>query len=277
LAVLPLVCGCLLTTSLDGLSGGGETAATPDAAPTPGTPPEKPPDVPPPPGDDDASTTHDTGAADTAADGTPDAPPGPITFVQVNANAMGKTTALAVALAKPVQAHSAIVVAGDVGGMPVISIADTLGSAFTPVTMFDSNRSERMFIYVALDVTGGADTVTLTLPVAAGIELYVHEYANIARSGAFDKQSCSIGTASSQVTDGMKSGKVTTISPNELLFGLAISGSVDPGTGFAPRSRLNANVTEDRIGATAGDYEATATVTSAPDNWTMCMATFRGL
>jgi hypothetical protein len=129
---------------------------------------------------------------------------------------------------------------------------------------------DRFDIELASDVRGGPVTVTVELSDPGGnLDLYVLEYTGLARSNAYD-----IGASQSGTQSAMASGSALTRDDNELIFGFGVAIGVDAGAGFTPRSTVADNVTEDMIGARAGPYQTTATMTNGAC-WEMIMATFR--
>jgi hypothetical protein len=250
--LLPLAAGCLFP-SLDGLSrDSGTDAPYDDVAIEAAT---------------DAPSIES--GIDAASDVTP--PPPPITFVQVAATDFGANLTGQLAFATDVTAHDAIIACATFDNTSAtLSLSDSLGSSFTtllgPVDVAASSR--RHYLFAALDVAGGSDTITATLSAAAPsrFEVYIHEYANVS---AYDVGRAAIGTSAS-----MTSGTMNLSGSNELLFGYAWSSdTVTVGSGFTARSTAYSNVTEDMIVTSAGSYEATASQNS--NAWAMLAAAFK--
>ncbi|MCL2451206.1 MAG: hypothetical protein FWD17_19850, partial [Polyangiaceae bacterium] len=167
-------------------------------------------------------------AADTAdvvamADGTADAdeasidaqPPDAshvIAYVQGTASqaTTALTSSVTVAFPYPVTAGDTLVVAADYdtadSNYAGIQITDTLDSQFV-LAVGPIDNGYPNFIYYALDVQGGIDTLTLTLtePSPSFIEFYIHEYSGIA---ALDVAAGATGT-----TTVMSSGTAVTTAP----------------------------------------------------------------
>jgi len=180
------------------------------------------------------------------------------------------------ALNQDVLAHDAIIVAFNIDGALTPShVTDTLGNSYTkvvgPAVAYGSNS----YIYVAADIAGGADSVTVTLSGVAmsDFEVFVQEYSGLATSNPFDKGSSSSGT--SLAVDGMVSGFVTTTFPYELIFAYGWDGIGVAGTGFTQTSSFEDDLTEGRVVTSIGMYQATATMTEGSE-WQLVMATFRG-
>jgi hypothetical protein len=201
-----------------------------------------------------------------------------IQFVQASA-VQGKNTSSAVAtFPNGVLPHSAIVVAMDpnqAGGGTITQVTDTMGSSYTIVGgPFPAPTGYAFYLAVAFDVSGGDNvkvTATMNAPTSS-LEIYIHEYSGIASLDgvAFNKSS-----TATTVRDGM-TVSLTTVAPNELLFGFAAAGAVSVGSLFNVRSTLNANVTEDRAAAAPGAYDVTATGVSTRGGWGFVAASFVG-
>jgi hypothetical protein len=248
---------CLLLEPLSGLSGGTPS----DAA--------RPP--PAPDGDGVGEASSPAGEAGV------DAHPG-IEFVQAIAAQSKNASTTKATFSNAVLPHSAVVVALDLsqeGGQTVMHVTDTMGSSYAILTGPSlAPTGYAFYLAAAFDVSGGDQVkVTATLSATtADCEIYIHEYSGIASFGeaAFNK-----AATPTKVRDGM-TVLLTTVAPNELLFGFATAGAVSPGTQFDVRSTFNANVTEDRIAGTPGSYEVTATGVDTPTGWGFAAASFLG-
>jgi len=227
----------------------------------------------------EAGSVDDGGAADVhTSDASPDdaeagevATCGSASIASVQALATEGASSKTVSIALTnVDAHDAIVVALDHNSFANAVVSDSHGNTYRPVVgPFDAD-SYRHWIFAALDVVGGTDTVTATLdsPGQNVFEFYVHEFHNVA---AFDIGRASAGTATGK--DAMNSGEAMTRCGNELIFGYGVTGAASLGTGFVPLSRFHFNVTEFRVAAEPGRYAATATMTTGTQ-WSMMMAAF---
>jgi hypothetical protein len=196
----------------------------------------------------------------------------PISFVQVKSVApTAKLTTLTLNAA--VTAHDAIIVCLNYPSTTglLVDLSDDLGNTYDVVVGPIDAGGDLHYVAVALDVIGGTDSVTLTLPLPPnGADLFVLEYAGLALANAFDVSAHQSGT-----TTAMTSGNATTTSAHELVLGYAEADAATRGTGFANRETLNGNMVEDQVVNATGAYSATATTTTAT-TWTMIMATFRG-
>jgi hypothetical protein len=218
--------------------------------------------------DADSGATPDDGSTDDGSGEAASPDGGGPAYVQGTAVAVSKTgMSASLSFDNDVQDHDAIVVAVDFQTTPGLRVTDSLGNMFQPALSPIPNTGTTCAIYYALDVQGGADTVTVsTMPGNSNsFELYIHEYSGIA---GLDGASGNTG-----MTALMESGFVTTTAPNDLVFGFGVTGGATSGTGFTLRSALDSNVTEDEIAAAPGPHEATAR-TQAGAGWTMLMAAF---
>jgi hypothetical protein len=194
-------------------------------------------------------------------------------FVQLQDGGVSHTAStFSLSFDNVVQAHDTLVVAVDYGISNTLdlTVTDSLGNLFqeagpTQVALAGTNCS----IWYALDVLGGSDKVTVGTSANTGfIELYIHEYSGISGLDVFKGQSANTGTGTL-----MESGFGVTTAPNDLIFGFGVTGGANSGPTFKLRSSFNSNVTEDKIAATMGSYEATAT-TSTQTGYIMLMAAF---
>jgi hypothetical protein len=226
--------------------------------------------------DGPAALDADAGEA-TTADGGPglDAPVTPETSVAsptiVQLNAAQADPGVSVATIQfpgPVTAHDTLVVAFDYDAYPDVTVTDSLNNVFQPA-IGPVGTGVNCWIWYALDVAGGVDTITLTAAYAPPtfFEYYIHEYAGIS---ALDGTA---GRNDATASGLMESGFVTTMAANELVFGFGVTGTAYLGSGFTVRSQFNHNITEDRIFAAPGAIEATAY--TQDNGWTMLVATFK--
>jgi hypothetical protein len=252
---------------ISGLSGGGVEAGGPELGSQDG-------------GQGDASQVGDSAPGPTGDSGDSGGPSTPaIAFLQARENDTSTALSLSTTFPSDVRAHSAIIVCVTIYtlAVSVTGISDSHGSNFTTVVgPFDANGT-RHYIAAAFDVSGGPDTVTVTVNgnPSPFLGMHIHEYSGLARTGAFDVGSSAAGT--SNAVDGMASGAKMTNADNELIFGYGVSSDTAyPGTGFTARSGFSTgDVTEDKIVSARGTYQANATMVSGV-HWAMLMATFKG-
>jgi hypothetical protein len=198
-------------------------------------------------------------------------------FVQANATfaygaGNGSPIQVTVMLNAPVQAHHSLIVAARFSvGMPP-ALTDTLHNTFTKIVGPFGNQTDPWCAiwYVQDAGQGGTESVTATLDATTmydSISLYVHEYSGL---GSVDDTATKAGSGMA-----IDSGPLMTSAYDDLVFAFAASGSVSPGDGFAPRSRVYSQVTEDTIAATPGSHPALAILGGTTGNWVMVAASFK--
>jgi hypothetical protein len=140
---------------------------------------------------------------------------------------------------------------------PPVSVSDTLGNSYAQVgTTHGQGLSQT--IYLAPNIHGGANSVTVTFGSAVSYpDVRVLEYGGLATSQPLDAIQGATGSgarASSQ--------NLTTTSANDLIVGLGMTAGAFSGAGGGFRARVvtapDGDIAEDRTGATAGAYAATA-------------------
>ena len=150
------------------------------------------------------------------------------------------------------------------------SVADSQGNAFTPVGgQLTSPGGARSRVYYARNITGGPDTVTVTLSAnSAWIELYLSEYSGVDPTNPIDVQAGTTGGAGP-----VSSGNATTTVAGDVIYGFCLADSTcTVGSGFTARSTLNNNLVEDEKAGTPGSYAATGT---SNNGWTMRMVALK--
>jgi hypothetical protein len=257
-------------TTSDGPEDAGSPTPPPDASDGAGALVEAPFDAAAPPpdtgpiadGSDDSPSTPDVSTH-------PDAPvtPGMINLVQQNATVglSDAGTTIAITFATPVTAHDTLVIGVDATSLGSVSATDSRGNTYTLATKTADGGQAAAILY-ALDVTGGSDTVTLTVGNNVDAEIYAHEYSGI---GSFVGGSSMMGTGTA-----MSSGVVPNAAVGDLLFGYGVAGAVQAGAGFTTRLTLNANLTEDMIVQNPAMAQALASSTGGFD-WLCLAAAFR--
>jgi hypothetical protein len=191
-----------------------------------------------------------------------------------NMNGMMATT---ITLPNPVVAHDAIIVAMSVATNAVTldAITDTAGNTYAIVLGPVEDAGSRAYIALAMDVAPGPTAVTAFLSATpnSSLELFANEYANIARTAAFDDSSFGIGMTFG--LDAMQSGLVTTRQAGELLYAYGLGPCVHAGSGLDLRTDYHGDVTEDLIvGAGPHQMTATATCPATGNHWQLLAASF---
>jgi hypothetical protein len=244
-------------------SGNGtNTPSTPDGAADDG------PGVSP--GDGGGSTPDAAGANPDGGSGSDAAGITPV-FVQSTSTSVKGPPSAQVSWTLDLTAHSVLVAGVTVdatshpqSGPP--TVVDTLGNVYTmrlPVTQ----GSSLFYLFVAEDAKAGPDEVTAqSSSLSAGIELYLHEYSGVPRVGAVESIAYSVGPCTDGATDCMATPLMDASAPQSIIFGFGISNQVNAGTFFQMRENRDFNVTEDRLVAGPGQYQAVATKVGGPAN-----------
>jgi hypothetical protein len=219
----------------------------------------------------------DDSSPDGPNDSSPDVPnesaPAPrIQYVQSVSGSNNYIHALwAVTFANPVTVNDTIVVAANEMTTGAPNVSDSLGNQFSSTPGVPNGNAESWIFYAPV-VTGGMDTITVSMPGNPSgtlLDVYALEYSGVAALDAVTGQN---GT-----TSDMHSGFVTTTGPGDLIFGFGVvvpMGSADPGMGFLAREKQHDNVTEDEIFPGPGRVEASAIMTGG-NAWTTMVAAFK--
>jgi len=160
-----------------------------------------------------------------------------------------------------------------------VSLTDSAGNTYvsavgpTPSGGDGSNAQ----VFYAKNIFGGSNTVSANFTTAITTRgvLYVHEYSGLDQIAPVDTVVAASGAAAT-----MDSGFLSTASGNELLF-MAGESNGRTVTRLGPRSipryrtraRRYGNITADKVVATAGSYDATATQSGT--GWIMQLVAFK--
>jgi chitodextrinase len=195
-------------------------------------------------------------------------------FVQAAALQITSGASVSVVFANPTTSGNLIVayVIWDNSGS--VTLSDSRGNTYTSAvgpTKYSGNKTNAQVFY-AKNIEGGATTLKATFATTVtsyGI-LYIHEYSGLDQTNPLDVTGAASGSSAS-----MNSGSATTNYAVELLFGAGESNetATNAGTGYTARSVGYGNITEDRIAAMTGSYNATATQNG--NAWVMQLATFK--
>jgi chitodextrinase len=158
----------------------------------------------------------------------------------------------------------------------VSSITDTKNNSYAkavgPTTGTGALAGWRQELWYARNVIGGSGlNVTATFDGIFNGEkaITAHEYAGLDTVAPLDVTAAQTGSGANA-----SSGTGTTTTASEMIFGAALMGTCgSPGSGFAGRSSLGCNVSEDRIVTTTGSYAAV--VANTAQSTIVQMATFR--
>ncbi len=217
----------------------------------------------------------------TVASATTPAAAAPIAFVQVNyaAPQTAQTSVSVPFTAAQGAGHLNVVVVGwNDATRQVLTVSDTKGNAYLRAVgpTVQAGTATQSIYYAANIAPAGANgnTVTVTFDGAARYaDVRIAEYAGIDPANPVDGVAAAQGSGTSS-----NSGLVATTNANDLLVGANLVQSLTTGAGASFTSRIittpDRDILEDRIVATAGSYNATASMASGA--WIMQLVAFRG-
>jgi hypothetical protein len=194
------------------------------------------------------------------------------TFVQAASNANSATAKSAsLAFAENTLAGDVILVGFDFADTSAsLSVTDSQGNTFTEVgSQLTSPGGSGSVVYLAKNIKGGADTITVNLASNSGwLELFLTEYSGVNPTNPIDVQAGASGSAGS-----VSSGNATTAYAGDIIYGFCVADwSCTVGSGFTAWSTFNDNLIESKTAGSAGAYAATG---SANNGWTMQMVALR--
>ena len=193
------------------------------------------------------------------------------TLVQKKFLRLTSGTSVSIKLAKASKAGDLIVAYVVWDNADPVSVTDSSGNPYTNVGGPNVGAGVSTQIFYAGNVAAGKTTVTANFatPVTARGALYVNEYSGIDPTAPLGPTVAASGTAAA-----MDSGSVSTTNANVLLFAGGSSSKLVTrgGRGYRTRARNYGNLTEDRIAATPGSYDATATQNGTA--WSLLLVAF---
>jgi hypothetical protein len=203
----------------------------------------------------------------------------PITLVQHTGKDAGTTSSSTLAFAAANTAGNwigVIVRAAQTG--QVFTVSDTRNNTYRRAIQYTETVDRTsLAIFYAENITGGANTVTVSDSLGGTLRFAIAEYAGVALTNSLDVTTAAQGTGTA-----MSSGPMTTTANGDLVLGLlstADAATFTAGTGFTVQERVPAApntklAVEDRIQTTAGSITATGTA-SVANNWGAAAAAFR--
>jgi O-glycosyl hydrolase len=202
------------------------------------------------------------------------------TLVQHTSVGAGTQTTYTLPFASNVTSGNFIsVVVSSTSATEVYTVTDSLGNTYhQAVQQSQSTGGTTAAIYYAMNISGGADNVTVAQSVSAHLNFAILEYSGIATTSALDVTASNTGTGTA-----VSSGSATTTANGDLLIGgLMASGAgftFTAGTGYTIEEAVSAApstflVAEDQVQTSAGSASATATV-SASNPWAATFAAFK--
>jgi phosphatidylinositol-3-phosphatase len=159
------------------------------------------------------------------------------------------------------------------GAQPRVS--DSQGNSYSLATNGNNTTFQQgLAIFYAANVKGGADTVTLSVSVAASyLRLNVQEYTGVATTNPVDGTAQNIDTKGTSAANGVTSDSGVTTQTGDLIFGAVMGDSgnnttVTAGTGATQRvvghnGADDPLASEDLIQTSAGSVAATFTFSMA--------------
>jgi hypothetical protein len=185
-----------------------------------------------------------------------------------------------IAFSSPVTAGNAIVVivSGADGETDDLTITDSLSNTYTQIALCN-----QVTVFIALNISGGANTVSVYgNPLTAGCVL-IAEYAGLVMSSAFDTDNTLYYDSYSEVTPSSPNLSMTTSSSDLILTIFASDAVCTPGAAEYT-TRLTASNSADDSGTlcladtvgAAGSYSAAWTSTSFSDMWSALLIGLKG-
>jgi Abnormal spindle-like microcephaly-assoc'd, ASPM-SPD-2-Hydin len=171
----------------------------------------------------------------------------------------------------------AVVIQGGQAG-EAFSVTDSQGNTYQQAIQTNENPTgETIAIYYAMNVAGGANTVSLFQPLLGSFRFAIQEYSGVSKTNALDVAAAAQGSSASP-----SSGNVTTTASGDLLLGgiLTAGGeSYTAGSSYVieesqPAEPSTNVIAEYQIRATAGSSAANASL-GATDFWAAVLAAFK--
>ncbi|HKV64028.1 MAG TPA: IPT/TIG domain-containing protein [Candidatus Acidoferrum sp.] len=163
-----------------------------------------------------------------------------------------------------------------------LTVSDTHGNTYRQAVQsnetLDAPNGETFAIYYAENISGGANTVTVSQSITNNtLRFAILEYSGVATSNSLDVIAAAQGTGTTP-----NSGNATTTAGGDLVLGMVVTANgatMTAGSGFTIEERVPAApntklVAEDEIKAGVGAVAANATLT-ASDNWGAGFAAFK--
>lgn len=190
-------------------------------------------------------------------------------YIQSNNTVVSGTpgTSLAVSFSSNTTAGDAIIVPAGVYMTTISSVTDSQGNTYTQSVANGGNA-----IFVAPNIIGGADTVTVHFAASSSFDAaYILEYSGVLTSSPLDQATSATGTGTTA-----NSGNITTTSANEILVGFCNGDYTLAASGANWNSRQTAggNVVEDSFVSATGTYSAACTQ-SQSGNWEALIASYK--
>jgi|GEM_PF-6503273 hypothetical protein len=153
-----------------------------------------------------------------------------------------------------------------------LTISDTAGDTFVPAygPINDPVQNVNLFVWYVQSAKGGPNTVTITPPAAAALEIHLSEWSGMPANAVVDQTANATGSGNAVSTPA-----TTTTANGELVFGYTwVVNVASAGSGFTPLSLINGDLDEYQVQPAAGSVAATFNEATA-GGWLAIMVTFK--
>ncbi len=157
------------------------------------------------------------------------------------------------------------------------TVSDTLANTYSTAVGPVYASGGGFYIWYAMNVAAGANTVTITWTDFMDHEIHIYEYSGVATAAALDVSASATNGAGSTA---LNSGNATTTNAADLLFGFggqltSAAGTIyTPGASYTVRTTTTHTAVEDRLVSATGAFNAALTSTSS-NSWAMLLASFK--
>lgn len=170
----------------------------------------------------------------------------------------------------------------DTASSTTVTCSDNQSNTYVTVTNTnDTSNSQALAICYAINVAGGATTVTATFGAASVTKrIAVHEYSGVTTVSPVDVSSTNVANNTTAV-DNVTSNAATTTVAGDLLFGAVMEtapggATITAGTGYTQRRVVTGELaTQDRIQAAAGSVASTQTFSTNGLRYVAQMVAFK--
>jgi hypothetical protein len=161
-------------------------------------------------------------------------------------------------------------------------ISDTNGNTYTLLTSSSSFPGQGVYVFAALNIAAGANTVTVTLATAAPLGMIIHEFAGVGHASASDgaANNDSGGTPTSLTV-----GPITTTQTPDLLVTFCANNNSSstipsPPTGYLGGGTVTGNnmviASAYLLNASAGSHSATWNLTNSGSSTNVSLVALKG-
>jgi|GEM_PF-584347 len=205
----------------------------------------------------------------------PPPPPEPRFVQQSSATPQSAQAQVSVAFSDPQNAANANIIAigwNDTNAS-IANVGDTSGNTYQTAAPTFRGQGLSQAIYCASNIKPGTNTVSVQFDVpAAYVDVRAAEYSGLLPSNSLDAISSATGDSATAA-----SGPISLQTTNELLFAVGMTANqfTGAGAGFTARviTQPDADILEDALAATVGQYSATAPLSAG--TWLIQLAAFK--